>query len=149
MYTNETPSGYNTSPVYLRYQEAFNDVKNATKMIERRLRKIKQESDILKGVGNSLIHSYRDLSGSNLKINKYNLINPNLYSNQYIDPIYYPLEMPINGEPISLPKIELGMPLNEIKNGTGHTGHVHGLNISDALVLMRKMSNRKKSKKKR
>ena len=60
------------------------------------------------------ISPYRDFHGpGNLAHAKQHLQNPNLYSQQFIDPIYYPLEMPVNAEPMSLPKIELRRNFNE------------------------------------
>lgn len=44
------------------------------------------------------------------------LISPNLYDYQNMEPIYYPLEMPLCGEPVALPNMEVGMPSQKRNN---------------------------------
>ena len=44
------------------------------------------------------------------------LISPNLYDYQNMEPIYYPLEMPLCGEPVALPNMEVGMPSQKKNN---------------------------------
>ena len=56
------------------------------------------------------------------------IMNPNLYPHQFTDPIYYPLEMPLSGEPIALPNIEVGAPSQ--KRGNLNIG------IKDIATLM-------------
>jgi hypothetical protein len=60
--------------------------------------------------------------------------NPHLYNNQFMDPIYYPLEMPICAEPVTLPKIEIGHPMNKQKCCN------HGLGIEDLLALFSQLN---------
>jgi hypothetical protein len=84
------------------YQDAYNQIDDASIMINNRLNRLKSEQDNLKVIRNS----------------------PSRFSSQipfypYPEPLYYPLETPVNGEPVMMPKIELGQPFGEpeIKNG--------------------------------
>jgi hypothetical protein len=66
------------------------------------------------------------------------MMNPNLYSYQYIDPIYYPMEMPTNGEPMSLPKVEMGLPMHDpYECHCCSGGGTEGLGLADLLSLLR------------
>ena len=63
-----------------------------------------------------------------------------------MDPIYYPLEMPVNGEPIALPRIEMGGPVDNTCCGIGNVnapgncgggcGCGNGLCMQDLLILL-------------
>lgn len=117
-----------------KFQDAYNDVNNASNLIKARLEKLKREKELLNGLGrgpwNSNMNAMR-----NMARNKQIMMNPNLYANQYIDPIYYPLEMPVNAEPVTLPKIELGQPICN----DDHSKNNGGLNISDILAVIAAM----------
>ena len=98
-----------------KFGDVYKNINTANTLIKTRLERLKHESELLKGIGKNFVPYNRDVANShnmrNMMKNKNGLMNPNLYANQYIDPIYYPLEMPINAEPVTLPKIELGQPL--------------------------------------
>ena len=49
-----------------------------------------------------------------------------------MDPIYYPLEMPISAEPFTLPKIEIGHPMYKEKCCN------EGINLDNILLLLDK-----------
>ena len=59
-----------------------------------------------------------------------------------MDPIYYPLEMPVNGEPIALPRIEMGGPvdntcgLSPVNNNNCCGCGNGGLCMQDLLILL-------------
>jgi hypothetical protein len=60
--------------------------------------------------------------------------SPFIYNNQLMEPIYYPLELPLNGEPIALPRIEIGGPMKRCKNG---------MNIKDLSALLAVLKKRR------
>ena len=124
-----------------KFQDVYREISLANNLIRNRLERIKRESDILKGVGRSFFPYQREVNMNyiirQMMKNKQGLMNPNLYANQYIEPIYYPLEMPLNAEPVTLPKIELGQPLIDPKeNNWGE-----GFNMGDMLALMQAMKS--------
>lgn len=141
---SRTPNTYNNKYGQEGYRNSMiNDYNQAKTLINDRLSKLSKEKDIL----NSAKNMYNAYDGDintliNLRTMAYNkgqLANPNLYSYQFMDPIYYPLEMPISAEPISLPKIEMGHPMN-LKNKRD------GMGIEDLLALLALLKRRKKEK---
>jgi hypothetical protein len=124
-----------------KFQDVYREISIANNLMKNRLERIKRESNLLKGVGRSFFPYQRDVDMSynlrNMMNNRQGLMNPNLYANQYIEPIYYPLEMPINAEPITLPKIELGQPLIDPQENKGSGG----FNLGDMLALMQAMKS--------
>lgn len=115
-----------------RYKEASDNFSLAKSMIQTRLDKLNYEKSLIGSMKGSYAPYSNDFSSlynmGALSNARGQLANPNLYSYQFMDPIYYPLEMPINGEPVALPRIEMGAPLN---NNNGN-----GLGISDLLMLL-------------
>lgn len=114
----------NTKGNSSKYQQAYDDCGQAKNMIKIRLDKLQYEKDLLTGMKANPKPYNRDLNSiynlRTLSNAKGQLANPNLYNHQFMDPIYYPIEMPINAEPITLPKIEMGNPLsNKCKGGFG------------------------------
>ena len=106
------------------YNEHKKDYGTAKSMIQTRLQKLQREKDLLSGVRENYNLYNKDLSSvQNLRTlanAKGQLANPNLYAHQFMDPIYYPLEMPISAEPVTLPKIEMGHPMkNQCCDGLG------------------------------
>ena len=115
-----------------KFQQAYNQTNQAKNLIQTRLNKLNYEKNLLKNFKQSFnpynpdlqsIYNLRTLSNA-----KGQLANPSLYSHQFMDPIYYPLEMPISAEPVTLPKIEMGHPMNN--------KHRCGLGIEDLLALL-------------
>ena len=115
------------------------DCNRAKSMIQTRLNKLKNEKEMLHGVKSNYDLYNKDLgSVQNLRTlsnAKGQLANPNLYAYQFMDPIYYPLEMPISAEPVTLPKIEMGIPMNKHK--------CDGMGIEDLLALLAALRRRK------
>mmetsp|Transcript_34345 Transcript_34345/g.35639 ORF Transcript_34345/g.35639 Transcript_34345/m.35639 type:complete len:493 (+) Transcript_34345:12-1490(+) len=125
-------------------QQGYQLVDVAKSLINQRADKLKYEKEMLGRTGKSKPSNFgprNDVSSLyNLQnmIKGKNLMNPNLYSYQYVDPIYYPMEMPTNGEPMMMPKVELGQPMfepQECNQCCGHEGN--GLNLADILSLLR------------
>jgi hypothetical protein len=82
------------------YQDAYSQIDDAKGKINLRLNRLKNEHEVMRNVSKSPINQKFFTSN--------NLFNP---------PIFYPLEQHVHGEPITLPKIEMGQPLGEeVKN---------------------------------
>lgn len=117
-----------------RYKEAYDNCSVVKSMIQSRLDKLNYEKNLIRSMKGSYAPYTNDFAlmynMGGLSNARGQLANPNLYSYQFMDPIYYPLEMPINGEPVALPRIEMGAPLNT-NNSNGN-----GLGISDLLMLL-------------
>ena len=108
-----------------KYKQAYDNCSQAKGLIQTRLNKLNYEKKLLgemKQNYNPYNADYESLYQLKTSGNaKGKLSNPHLYSNQFMDPIYYPLEMPITGEPISLPRIEIGTSMRN-KNCCGGLG---------------------------
>ena len=136
-YSFTQPPPYNLpqtpKPPTFRFQDAYNQITQTRSLIQSRLNKLNNEKNLYSNFKQSFnpynpdlqsIYNLRTLSNA-----KGQLANPSLYSHQFMDPIYYPLEMPISAEPVTLPKIEMGHPLNNKK-------HRCGLGIEDLISLL-------------
>ena len=116
-----------------KYKQAYDNCNQAKGLIQTRLNKLMYEKKVLGEMKQNFnpysadyesIYKLRTLGNAKGKLG-----NPHLYNNQFMDPIYYPLEMPICAEPVTLPKIEIGHPMNKQKCCN------HGLGIEDLLAL--------------
>lgn len=121
-----------------KWEDTLNDAK---RMINYRREKLLQEKDMLSHVhikGSSLrpkndiasLYSY-----NNLNMNR-NLISHKNYNYQMMDPIYYPLEVPVQGEQIKFPNVDFGQVATE--DGVIHSKKHNkgGLKKEDALALL-------------
>ena len=123
-----------------KYKQAYDKCNAAKDLIQTRLNKLMYEKKLLgeiKQNPNPYNADYESLyklrSGGNAKGK---LSNPHLFSNQFMDPIYYPLEMPITGEPISLPRIEIGTSMR-------NKGCCGGLGIDALLAIFAALKKRR------
>lgn len=121
-----------------KYQSAYNDCRNANQLIQRRLDKIQLQRQMLLDRQNNVIigRNYYS-SGEFNPYNPYFASNPAFFNESYkqaisnsqgklygspvhpqqmMEPIYYPLELPVSGEPIQLPNIEVGKPSDNKNN---------------------------------
>jgi len=136
------------------FQDAYEDMNKARNLIQARLDHLNDQRNRMKNKAPRTeprpqrnmedMYNMGNLSraiSKNMSFPSYPPLNNNNYFNgidpqkmiyQQIDPLYYPLEMPVNGEPLTLPKIELGLPLQEYQEPKGNGG----LNLSDLLALM-------------
>lgn len=117
-----------------KYNEAYDNCTQARGLIQTRLNKLNYEKKLLGEMKQNFnpysadyesIYKLRTLGNAKGKLG-----NPHLYNNQFMDPIYYPLEMPICAEPVTLPKIEIGHPMSNTKKCC------HGLGIEELLALL-------------
>ena len=123
-----------------KYKQAYDNCSQAKGLIQTRLNKLNYEKKLLgemKQNYNPYNADYESLYQLKTSGNaKGKLSNPHLYSNQFMDPIYYPLEMPITGEPISLPRIEIGTSMRN-KNCCG------GLGLEQLLAIFAALKKRR------
>ena len=119
-----------------KYKQAYDNCSQAKDLIQTRLNKLMYQKKLLGEMKQSFnpynpdyesIYKLRTLGNA-----KGRLGNPNLYNNQFMDPIYYPLEMPISAEPVTLPKIEIGHPMYKEKCCND------GINLDNILLLLDK-----------
>ena len=117
-----------------KYKQAYDNCSQAKDLIQTRLNKLMYQKKVLGEMKQSFnpynpdyesIYKLRTLGNA-----KGRLGNPNLYNNQFMDPIYYPLEMPISAEPVTLPKIEIGHPMYKEKCCND------GINLDNLLLLL-------------
>ena len=121
-----------------KYKQAYENCNQAKSLIQARLNKLMYEKKVLGEMKQNFnpysadyesIYKLRTLGNAKGKLG-----NPHLYNNQFMDPIYYPLEMPICAEPVTLPKIEIGHPMGNKKCCN------NGLGIEDLLALFSQLN---------
>ncbi|MCQ2816459.1 MAG: hypothetical protein MJ252_04245 [archaeon] len=136
-YLNEDPPMGNLAT----YPSVYQGCDLARSMINNRLNKLQSEKELMQQLGPSMspyqqnmcnLYSYRNLTQS-----RANLANPGLYSYQNLNPIYYPLEMPVNGTPLGMPRVEMGGPVEN----QGELGG--GLGVSEVLLLLKSLGKLK------
>ena len=121
-----------------KYKQAYDNCNQARDLIQTRLNKLMYEKKLLGEMKQNFnpysadyesIYKLRTLGNAKGKLG-----NPHLYNNQFMEPIYYPLEMPICAEPVTLPKIEIGHPMGNKKCCN------NGLGIEDLLALLSQLN---------
>jgi len=121
-----------------KYKQAYENCNQAKSLIQTRLNKLMYEKKVLGEMKQNFnpysadyesIYKLRTLGNAKGKLG-----NPHLYNNQFMDPIYYPLEMPICAEPVTLPKIEIGHPMGNKKCCN------NGLGIEELLALFSQLN---------
>ena len=121
----------------VKLNDNFHDNNQLAKsMITNRLDKLKYERDFLannQGRYNHIPDVNNYYSYNNMRRIGHSLMNPFLYSYQFLDPIYYPLEIPGQGSPVALPRIEMGGPVEEKNKCCCCKG---GLQTADLLLLL-------------
>ena len=140
-YSNELPPIPRTPiPQNDTYRQAYDNCNQAKGLIQTRLNKLMYEKKLL----GEMKQNYNPYSADYESLYKLKTVgnakgklgNPHLFSNQFMDPIYYPLEMPITGEPVTLPRIEIG---GSMRN----KGCCGGLGIGELLTLFAAFKKRR------
>ena len=62
-------------------------------------------------------------------------MNPYFYSYKFLDPIYYPMEIPGTGRPVDPPKMEMGAPCED----DDECCCGNGINSNELIFLLRAM----------
>ena len=122
------------------YKQAYNNCNIAKDMLQTRLNKLMYQKKLLGELGqnpNSTNNNYdsmyklRTMSNARGKLSV-----PPMYNNHLpMEPIYYPLEMPLAGEPIALPNIEIGGSMRKKSRG--------GLDIESLIPLLAMLRKRR------
>ena len=107
------------------FKSAQADFNKAYELLDKRLRNINNKRQNYYNAQNNPYNPLYANKYQYLQQQEYNrlqsnyrgeLVNPNLYDYQNMEPIYYPLEMPLCGEPVALPNMEVGMPSQKKNN---------------------------------
>ena len=113
-YPNELPPIPKT-PIILKdpdntYKQAYNNCNIAKDMLQTRLNKLMYQKKMYSeldhnntNINYDSMYKLRTMSNARGKLSY-----PYNQNNQMMEPIYYPLEMPLAGMPIELPRIEIG-----------------------------------------
>ena len=89
----------------------------ATSLINSRLERLKRERELLCGAHGkstpqppnpSNLYSFKNFTSLGHQI-----MNPYFYSYKFLDPIYYPMEIPGTGRPVDPPRMEMGAPCDD------------------------------------
>lgn len=156
---------------FLSNYDMHSSINTAKNLIQNRLNKLHHKKHLLKSAScSSLLHSndmcslynYSTLSHRHYQTNQQPCMrqfypieqNPRMYSYHFVSPVYQPLDIPLAGEPISYPRVELGFPVggndamysnNYISNGGSNTcsrcngtgnGNVNGFGVHDIVTLL-------------
>ena len=115
-----------------------NPCSKAKDLIQTRLDKLNYQKTLLRNASCSSLPYSRDMrilyNMDNFNKHRVNA-NPNLYSYQFMDPIYFPMEIPLAGEPVSYPHVEIGTPLSNCCNECS-CGHSHGMGLTEIMTLL-------------
>ena len=146
--TNELPQIPRT-PLILKdpnttYKQAYDNCSIAKDMLQTRLNKLMYQKKMLGELEhNNPINTNTNLNYDSMyKLRTMNnargkLSNPSMYNNNHLmEPIYYPLEMPLAGVPIELPRIEIGGSMRK-KSCKG------GLDIESLIPLLAMLRKRR------
>ena len=112
----------------------------ATSMINSRLERLKRERESLYGVQGKSVPSLPNpanlYSFKNFSSLGHQIMNPYFYSYKFLDPIYYPMEIPGTGKPVDPPKMEMGAPCEDDEECCCSGG---GINSNELIFLLRAM----------
>ena len=125
------------------YKQAYDNCNMAKDMLQTRLNKLMYQKRMLgdleqNPMNNNNYSNYESMYKLRTMGNaRGKLSNPYMNNNNPVmEPIYYPLEMPLAGEPISLPRIEIGGSMRK-KSNKG------GLDIENLLPLLAMLRKRR------
>ena len=119
-YGNRSRSNYNRYSSYDSFENnrTFKEHNfKANSLINSRLERLKRERELLYSAqGRSLpsvpnpanLYSFKNFSALGHQI-----MNPYFYSYKFLDPIYYPMEIPGTGRPVDPPRMEMGAPCED------------------------------------
>lgn len=92
---------------YQEFKSAYDDCAKVTQMLQSRINRIQERKRKLMEI------PYTNYMNNEYMMRNYSNQRGLMYGGQYggyAEPIYYPLEPPLSGEPIALPNIEVGRP---------------------------------------
>ena len=113
----------------------------ATSMINSRLERLKREKELLYGAQGktspSLPNPSNLYSFKNFSSLGHQIMNPYFYSYKFLDPIYYPMEIPGTGRPVDPPRMEMGAPCEDEDDCC--CGGGGGISSNELIFLLRAM----------
>ena len=154
---------------FLSSYDMHSSINNAKNLIQTRLNKLHHKKQLLRSSSCSSflrsndmcsLYNYSTLSHKHYQTNQQPCTrqfypieqNPRMYSYHFVSPVYQPLDIPLAGEPISYPRVELGMPVgndgmynnNYISNGSnstcnkcnGNINNGNGFGVQDIVTLL-------------
>ena len=140
---NRSKSNINRYSKYDSFENTRNFRENnsiATSMINSRLERLKREKELLYGAQGkttpSLPNPANLYSFKNFSSLGHQIMNPYFYSYKFLDPIYYPMEIPGTGRPVDPPRMEMGAPCEDEDECCCGGG---GINSNDLIFLLRAM----------
>ncbi len=144
---NSLKNDYNNNISRYSKYDSFENTRNfnknnsiATSMINSRLERLKREREKLYGFQGSStptlpnpsnLYSFKNFSSLGHQI-----MNPYFYSYKFLDPIYYPMEIPGTGKPVDPPRMEMGAPCED-DDDCCCSGS--GINSNELIFLLRAM----------
>ena len=142
-YRNRSHSNINRYSKYDSFENNRNFRENnsiASSMINSRLERLKREKELLYGAQGSSISTLPNPSNlysfKNFSSLGHQIMNPYFYSYKFLDPIYYPMEIPGTGRPVDPPKMEMGAPCEDDEDCCCSGG---GINSNELIFLLRAM----------
>ena len=114
----------------------------ANSMINSRLERLKREKEKLYGIQGKSVPSLPNPSNlysfKNFSSLGHQIMNPYFYSYKFLDPIYYPMEIPGTGRPVDPPKMEMGAPCEDDEECCC-SGGGSGITSNELIFLLRAM----------
>ena len=142
-YGNRSRSNYNRYSSYDSFENnrTFKEHNfRASTLISNRLERLKRERESLYDAqGKTLpslpnpsnLYSFKNFSALGQQI-----MNPYFYSYKFLDPIYYPMEIPGTGRPVDPPRMEMGAPCEDEDECCCGGG---GISSNELIFLLRAM----------
>ena len=123
------------------YKQAYDNCNIAKDMLQTRLNRLNYQKKLLGEIEHNPLNTNNNMNYESMyKLrtmgNARGKLSYPYNNNQLMEPIYYPLEMPLAGEPIALPQIEIGGSMRKkSKNG--------GLDIESLIPLLALLRKRR------
>ena len=112
----------------------------ANLLISSRLERLKRERELLYGTQNKSLPSMPNPSNlysfKNFSSLGHQIMNPYFYSYKFLDPIYYPMEIPGTGRPVDPPRMEMGAPCEDEDECCCNGGNISS---NELIFLLRAM----------
>ena len=149
-FRNPNRSSYNRYSSYDAFENnrTFRDHNSrANSLILNRLERLKREKELLynsqgravPSIPNpSNLYSFKNFSALGQQI-----MNPYFYSYKFLDPIYYPMEIPGTGRPVDPPRMEMGAHCEDEDDCC--CGGGGGISSNELIFLLRAMEKIKKN----
>ena len=138
------------------YKEAYEHVSYAKNMINDRLNKLNSEKNVLEAFRKPLLggidngkfsYGYDNFYNMNylsaarntlgrVANNNFVRMSQSPYNHNFAEPFYYPLEMPVRGEPLKLPGMEIGRPVPREQKIGGLVGSRTGITTKDLMMIL-------------